>query len=177
MPARRFLQPSWRSWWDRSVDRHPGGRRRAWLAGYADGADAALGVLLVIVAVLGSALTRIPLASTQLVVGTLPLLFGMRWLRKAVLRAAGIIPLHDHSAAYAKQTHAMQTHGAVRSWDGISWRGHRRRLAWHGLVDPRPCYRFPRAWPVGRSAVPPDTPAYCLNQYQGLKTKQRFRIV
>ena len=85
------------------------------------GAAAAMGVLLVIVTVFGSALTRVPLASMQLAVGTLLLLFGMRWLRKAVLRSAGIIPLHDEAAAYAKQTRAMQAHDMVRGWDSIAF--------------------------------------------------------
>ncbi len=85
------------------------------------GAAAAIGVLLLLVAVLGSALTRIPLDAIQLAVGTLLLLFGMRWLRKAVLRAAGVIPLHDEAAAYAKQTRAMRDRGGSPGWDRIAF--------------------------------------------------------
>ena len=86
------------------------GSVRGW-RGAITGSLAALAVLLVLVVALGSALLRIPLDAIQLAVGILLLLFGMRWLRKAILRAAGIIPLHDETAAYAKEAEAMRRLG------------------------------------------------------------------
>jgi uncharacterized membrane protein len=64
------------------------------------GTGAALGVLGVLVALLGSLLERIPLHYLQLGIGILLLLFGMGWLRKAILRSAGIIPMHDEEAIF-----------------------------------------------------------------------------
>jgi uncharacterized membrane protein len=80
------------------------------------GAAAGLGLLALIVAVLGPLLGHVPLHILQLMIGVLLLLFGMRWLRKAILRAAGIIPLHDEEAAYAAGTAELREHRTRLDW-------------------------------------------------------------
>ncbi len=93
------------------------GAVRGW-RGALGGTGLALLVLIALVVALGPGLTRIPLDLLQLGLGTLLLLFGMRWLRKAMLRAAGVIPLRDEDAAYARETAALGgLASAVDGWD------------------------------------------------------------
>jgi uncharacterized membrane protein len=83
------------------------------------GSAAGLVLLAALVAVLGPSMAHIPIGIARLVVGMLLLMFGLRWLRKAILRYAGAIALHDERAAYARQTAALRAVGAPAPsrWD------------------------------------------------------------
>jgi uncharacterized membrane protein len=87
------------------------------------GTVAGLAVLAALVAALGSSLRAVPLPLLQLVVGLLLLMFGLRWLHKAVLCAAGAVPLHDEALAFSRQAQALGTTGwrAASAVDGIAF--------------------------------------------------------
>lgn len=67
------------------------------------GVGAALAVLAAVVAVLGPTLTAIPIGALRIAVGGLLLVFGLGWLRKAILRGAGLKALHDETQAFHEE--------------------------------------------------------------------------
>jgi uncharacterized membrane protein len=85
------------------------------------GVLAGLAVLVVAVAVAGPAISLLPLGVLRLWVGGLLLVFGLQWIRKAVLRASGYKPLHDEQAIFEREVAAAAkadsgTRRGVNDW-------------------------------------------------------------
>ncbi len=95
------------------------GISRSWRPAFI-GTGLALLVLAALIVILGPLLGMIPIELLQFVIGTLLILFGMRWLRKAVLRASGFIALHDEAEAFAKETDQLKRQAAERRADFIA---------------------------------------------------------
>jgi uncharacterized membrane protein len=106
------------------------GLARGWRSALTGVAAATL-TLAIIVSGLGPALTVIPLNALRLVVGSLLLVFGLQWLRKAILRASGYKALHDEDAIFARELD--QARSAERIEDGgLDWYGF--TLAFKGVL-------------------------------------------
>jgi uncharacterized membrane protein len=96
------------------------------------GVAAGVAALALIVVVLGPVLDRVPLKVLQIAIGILLLLFGMRWLRKAILRGAGLIALHDEAAAFASETEELREQ--VRRQEQRQEQRQEVRLDWPACV-------------------------------------------
>ena len=89
------------------------------------GVGAAALVLAALIAALGPALSAVPIGVLRVIVGGLLLVFGLQWLRKAILRAAGLKALHDELGNFAEETERARLAGAGtgarESFDGYAF--------------------------------------------------------
>jgi uncharacterized membrane protein len=105
------------------------GTTRSWSSSLT-GVGAAALALAAIVAALGSAVTALPIGVLRVVVGGLLLTFGLQWLRKAILRGAGVKALHDELGIYEAEAEAALA--ASRRGDGFD--GYAFAVAFKGVL-------------------------------------------
>lgn len=97
------------------------GTTRSWSSALS-GVGVATLALAAIVAALGPALTSLPIGVLRVIVGGLLLIFGLQWLRKAILRSAGLKAKHDELRIYTEETEAARDAGAQPSgFDGYAF--------------------------------------------------------
>jgi uncharacterized membrane protein len=97
------------------------GTTRSWSSAMSGVAAATL-ALAVIVAALGPALTSLPIGVLRVVVGGLLLIFGLQWLRKAILRSAGLKAKHDELETFREESEAARALGGKPAgFDGYAF--------------------------------------------------------
>ena len=97
------------------------GTTRSWSAAL-NGVGAAMLTLAAIVAALGPALTALPIGVLRVVVGGLLLIFGLQWLRKAILRSAGLKAKHDELEIFSEGAEAARALGGkAAGFDGYAF--------------------------------------------------------
>ncbi len=84
------------------------------------GVAAAFVALALVVAALGPALTQVPISSLRLFIGAVLLVFGLQWLRKAILRAGGVRALHDEAEIFAREVDESR-HADGRTVANLDW--------------------------------------------------------
>lgn len=107
------------------------GVTRGWRSASA-GTIAGVAALAIAVVALGPLLHAVPIVALQLAVGIMLLFFGMRWLRKAILRYAGVIALHDEAKIFEReraslgastQSVSIDTVGALTAFNAVVLEG------------------------------------------------------
>jgi uncharacterized membrane protein len=96
------------------------GHTRGWRSAF-EGLAAALLVLTALVAAFGPALVTVPLNILRLVVGGVLLIFGMQWLRKAILRSSGLKSMHDEDAIYEAKVAELRASGQSEGRDRVAF--------------------------------------------------------
>ncbi len=96
------------------------GSTRSWSSAFRGVAAASL-ALACVIAIFGPALTVLPINVLRLLVGSLLLIFGLQWLRKAILRAGGAKAMHDEAAIYEREVAAAEASGGGGSLDSYAF--------------------------------------------------------
>jgi Ca2+/H+ antiporter, TMEM165/GDT1 family len=97
------------------------GSSRGWRSALT-GTASAIALLSLIILLGGRALTRVPLHIVQFIVGVLLVMFGLRWLRKAILRSAHLLPFHDEDAVFTKSVSTLNSvSGRSDAWDKVAF--------------------------------------------------------
>lgn len=96
------------------------GHTRGWRSAF-EGTGAALLVLAALVGAFGPALVHIPINVLRIVVGGVLLIFGMQWLRKAILRSSGLKAKHDEDEIYREKVAELQAAGRSVDRDRIAF--------------------------------------------------------
>lgn len=92
------------------------GAIRGWKSAFS-GAIAAAIVLAIVVLIFGPSLSTFDGSLFKIIIGGLLLLFGLRWLRKAILRGAGVLKLHDEADAYDKEVKILEQAPKAQGFD------------------------------------------------------------
>ena len=96
------------------------GHTRGWRSAF-EGTAVALVVLAALVALFGPALVQVPLSVLRLIVGGVLLIFGMQWLRKAILRSSGLKAMHDEDAIYRESVAELRAAGTSPGRDRVAF--------------------------------------------------------